>query len=421
MSMFRKLLRLVYLSLFLAGAAYEHAHAAMTIHICGSSSYDCVAPLDAKSSYENVGGVLITNDDGTTVHVPIGTQNNTHTPGGWSGPQSPPPTNSGTVVYSMTSPNVSGSSAGSVCTQFATAAQTPAVCAGQSLVDGAQCKYKLEQIPGQGCVGPSGPDSYYSQSIVSQVVCPAGYGLSGGSCVLENAAQVIKPSDGRCGVARSGNTYNKDAQDPDCGSTSSAASAANLSVSGGTLTVGGSTNTAVITINPLDGSARIAVATAGNGFTTDSFQIATAAPDGSTAAVTGRSETSIQGTGTLLQEAASKVQNCGSPGQQPCKIDETGTPTGTGATSAAQAALNALTPESFGISSWSGTGISIFPSLPTFAGSSTCTNPLSWNWMGQNLNPDICSIWQPLKPGLAWLLYAITALYIWRKLTNSLG
>jgi len=47
--------------------------------------------------------------------------------------------------------------------------------------------------------------------------CPIGYTSNGsGGCNLSNASVVKKPTDGRCYIVRSGNSYGADPNDPDC-------------------------------------------------------------------------------------------------------------------------------------------------------------------------------------------------------------
>lgn len=64
--------------------------------------------------------------------------------------------------------------------------------------------------------------SVYNSWVVtnSQVIevqtCPAGYTLSGSTCNLTDASQVMKPADGRCTIKRTGNSFGVDPRDPDC-------------------------------------------------------------------------------------------------------------------------------------------------------------------------------------------------------------
>jgi hypothetical protein len=59
--------------------------------------------------------------------------------------------------------------------------------------------------------------SFACQSVPAVAsTCSAGYSVSGATCALSNAANVKKPPDGHCGIARSGNTYAADSNDPDC-------------------------------------------------------------------------------------------------------------------------------------------------------------------------------------------------------------
>jgi len=80
----------------LCSVTVKPVHAAMTIHICGDyrtpAGYNCSGPVAPEASFGQVGGILITDSDGKSVHVPVGTGTQGHQPEGWSSPTSPPST-----------------------------------------------------------------------------------------------------------------------------------------------------------------------------------------------------------------------------------------------------------------------------------------------------------------------------------------
>lgn len=47
-------------------------------------------------------------------------------------------------------------------------------------------------------------------------VCPVGYSWNGSACALSDATVVQKPSDGKCTIKRTGNSFGVDTLDPDC-------------------------------------------------------------------------------------------------------------------------------------------------------------------------------------------------------------
>jgi hypothetical protein len=253
-------------------------------------------------------------------------------------------------------------------------------------------------------------------------VCPVGYTLVGSNCNLNNANSVMKPADGNCTIVRSGNSFSGDALDPDCTVT------AGVSVSSSSVTVspkvGSSQNTKVEVL--ADGSGKVTSSTPNSDGTTTQRTTVFGAPDPTTgsAKITGTSQATFSGTGSSLNSSPQgepPKDPCGLPTTAPCKIDESGTPGGGGYQEAAKAALDLVTPSSLGVSAWTGSGTAPWTGLPSVPGSDSCVNPVTWVLMGNTIVPDICSIWSPLKSWLAWLLYALTALFVWKRATGALG
>lgn len=134
------------------------------------------------------------------------------------------------------------------------------------------------------------------------VACPAGYTVSGTACNISNQALVQKPSDGKCAILRSGNTFSGDPQDPDC-STGSLAGAGVI-VSGANITVGSAPNKVVTVKANSDGTTTINNYTTNtsNNTTTNNSTIVSA-PSGSPGSpggtnIIGTNQSAATGTGT---------------------------------------------------------------------------------------------------------------------------
>jgi len=113
---------------------------------------------------------------------------------------------------------------------------------GSVIAAGQQCGYATNRAPGEYFQGAGGQQFFiYSaaagipapagsvfqcatgsyaglQTNLAQINrCTAGYSWSGGAtCNLSDAAQVMKPTDGKCTVIRVGNVFSGDPKDPDC-------------------------------------------------------------------------------------------------------------------------------------------------------------------------------------------------------------
>lgn len=424
----RKALRLV-LSLigFVLGAGfYVHAFAALTIMGCGHSSYSCETGTNPYQTFGRVGGILVVDPaSGKSIHIPIGQADNSHVPAGWTDSTTPPdtaPSIPGATVYSA---SVTG-------TQCASQGASSVATAAQAAIAQCSLNWSFTHTDGNNwyaciasnCGGGTFFGGTWGQSEGS-ATCPAGYSDTSGVCVLTNASAVMKPSDGRCGIARTGNTYARDSQDPDCGSGAGTANTLfNTSVSGGNVLASLGDEIIWIDLDAMSGAGLFKhTRPSSSGSTSVQTQVATGPLESSGAAdapITGSAEIVTTGTGTLNDPESVVQGECGAPGQPPCRIDESGTPSGAGAADAAKGQLEAMNPSTFGATPWTGEGVSIFSGLPTLVGSDSCVNPITWVWMGHTLNPDVCAIWAPLKLYLAWLLYALTAIYIWRGATGAL-
>lgn len=274
------------------------------------------------------------------------------------------------------------------------------------------------------CAVTFDPSGSQSAIVNTSVSCPAGYTNSSGTCVITTPSAVKYPADGKCQVDLSTGTFVGKSQDPDC--DGGPAPGMTLSPDNKKIVVEEGAKKTVITSMP-DNSIKIENWT-GNGNGTSTYTSATIGPPDSGSPtggspITGFSTGNVPGEGSTAGDGSSTgtggSANCGAPGQPPCRIDETGTPSGTNHADTQKSQLEGKTPSDFGANPWTGTGISIFNGLPSLSGSDSCVNPITWVWMGHEMHPDVCSVWSPLKSWFSWLLWALTAVYIWKRTTNA--
>jgi len=194
------------------------------------------------------------------------------------------------------------------------------------------------------------PDNHYVFAAAFINNCPAGYTASGSNCVVSDANLVQKPSDGKCTIVRTGNSFSGDSRDPDCASGSLPST---VTVSPTVVEVKPTlTETQKVVINP-DGSTTI-TSTRINSNNTTTTETITVSPGNGTpgsTVITGRGSVTVSGSGTQAgttpidfptdynREATQqsinsklgeiKAGQCGGTGQPKCdvKVDETGTPT----------------------------------------------------------------------------------------------
>lgn len=116
-----------------------------------------------------------------------------------------------------------------------------------------------------------------------------------------------------------------------------------------------------------------------------------------------------------------EVITCGLPGKPPCKIDETGTPTGQGVESGSVQSVEALELGQIGLMT---TGQQVaLPWLWALELPSGACSALTFELHGRGFTLDLCnnalvSFWRSL---LAWALAAWSALYVWRSVTEATG
>lgn len=396
-----------------------------------------------------VNGVTVNGGAGAQTTIPIDPQTKVPTPPGWSPPsgnniQPTPPASAASSSSYSSFPSVEcGTIAGASLAAVGEAVAT-CVTANDATVGWIYYSHNTDYLlfhrywKADGSARADGQFTYQTA-----MTCPAGYSVSGTSCVLSNAAQVPKPPDGICTILRSGNTFSGDPMDPDCAlSSTSAAGKSNMTGLGTSHLTGGDIGSkkADVVANA-DGSSTVTVMTVNNNNTTTMTTINMSAPGtGGGVTVTGTSQTTVQGTGTSqtttpasstivdLSATNSKLDalksgQCGGAGQPKCGIDETGLPADdggarfAGASGVVDTSIAALK-SAAGVSGWSREkDVALWPgfldALPS-GSDGDCVNP-RWMWAGRDVEVDICRWWSPFKSWLAWLLYAGAAVYIWRR------
>jgi hypothetical protein len=74
-----------------------------------------------------------------------------------------------------------------------------------------------------------------------------------------------------------------------------------------------------------------------------------------------------------------------------------------------------------GIGEWVPVLPDMFPDAPHISGSDECVNPSAFAEFkigGTNVNFDVCSVWSRYKPWLAWFLYALTFVFIAKRVRS---
>jgi len=370
-------------------------------------------------------GQVCNNDPalgGKCVDIGMSTSYVGPTPAGWSSPTTPPATATATGTH--VSCRSGSGSIQSAANDVACAAAIDAAFAAipQTLK---VCSYTLATAPATGTVCTSGFGFDCTSPVCAsgkmQTVtdCPAGYGATATTCDLTNAALVQKPTDGRVTVKRVGNAFVVDPQD----SADFVGMPPTMTIASTQVSFSDGTETRSVTIDPTTGKIT-ATASRWNGDGTSTNTLVTFGTPLSAGAdipIAGQITGTYSGTGELAQLKGTSSATCGNAGQPACvsTISETGTPTGTGVNATGLAALLAITPSSLGISPMTSTPHASPGDLPSISGADSCTNPASVHIFGVDVVMDICGIWAPIKPWFAWALYALTALYIWRRLVGA--
>jgi len=276
------------------------------------------------------------------------------------------------------------------------------------------------------------PKPGYSQQIVTFspfASCPAGYTMSGSSCVLSNAAAVMKPADGRCQILKNVSGFTIDPNDPECSGLASQG----ITVLPGSISSNkpGWLSNGKVVANA-DGSTTITYNqgnTTNNTTTITTINMAPAA-GGTTAMVTGTSVTTVPGTGNLAAPDTPAVPTIEFPddynreitqGQIKTGVDKIHTdldstgfsqpvvdPAMSGATLSAaenkkitdELGTTVAAYDNFKMLDWS-TWIPVLPA----AGCS----PFTGNVLGRSVSIDLCPKIAMLNELLGWLLSVLAA------------
>jgi len=385
------------------------ASAAVSISVCGSSTYTCPAPVPSVGDTTPMNAICDVAS-GKCAFVPNQPGLQVFTPSGWTSPTQPPATIAGNQQWRATNDTTP-------ChTEFIGATEQLAFEGLVSAMNGNGCYSVLRPFVGtwNGTFASSTIVDAFSNGHGKNlqnmgVTCPAGYTVSGTDCNLTNASLVIKPTEGKCNVLRTGNTFSGDPNDPDCsvGTSGGAAAATGLNVSGGTVSASGGGVTGSVSVNGATGTGQITQTTNNNSTNTTTINTTNiSAPPGGTGVptVTGKLTTEIEGVGDLAGEEVNP---------QELKIDESGTPTdGTLAGAVAAwdaekaaglAALNALGTSGKRTDLGMTFGIS-WPNV-------SCTDP-SVTFAGHTLTADMCSKQADVNAFMGWLVWVFGAFYL---------
>lgn len=213
-------------------------------------------------------------------------------PGNYNSAQPIPPATSTPIetYYTNAAPNYPATSLQASCTAYLAAAWPGWAYAG---ITGTEAG-------GYWCNGQNPSNGNVSPLAQSGIVrsCSAGYTVSGTSCVLSNAALVMKPADGRCHILMNVSGFVIDPQDPECGALA-ANTGTTVTPTQITQTKPGSLTNGKVVINA-DGSRTITYSSSNttNNTTTITTINMIPAAGGQTALVTGSSTVVVAGTGT---------------------------------------------------------------------------------------------------------------------------
>lgn len=257
----------------------------------------------------------------------------------------------------------------------------------------------------------------FLSDINSYQVCKSGYTLSGGNCILANAAIVQKPADGTCNIVRTGNSYAYDPLDnADCASPGS-----QISISGGTVSGSSTGGGTFSVVTGSDGKTQVKQQSpSSTAFVTDTTTVNLSAPSSGSGGsgltqttATGATSGQQVGTGDLTGSdgVAETPEPCGGAGQPICnvKIDETGTPTES-SLSTEKTAFDEKTAERVtalqGVGTVSNLGLGLSITWPT-AGCSDLTFAMPAS--KGNLVVPWCSKQADIKNAGGWLVGILTA------------
>lgn len=116
-----------------------------------------------------------------------------------------------------------------------------------------------------------------------------------------------------------------------------------------------------------------------------------------------------------------EFKSCGLPGMPPCKIDETGTPAGQGVETAPGEQVDAIKVQ--GVELVTAAQAPALPWMFALELPAGACSPLTWTIRGHTMVIDFCSNWLVgfWRELLAWAVYAMSGLYIWRSVASATG
>lgn len=357
------------------------------------------------------------------------------TPAGWTAPASgqvepTPPSSVPATTYFQAGSNTSVqySSADEACHDPAAMAAgwSPTAYYAYSVPNGptnsACYVYDISPSTGQQ-IGP-----YFAFNATQQNGCSSGYTLNGSLCVLNDSNAVQKPSDNRCTIKRTGNSFSVDSRDPDCASGKIPATTA-ISPNSITSTKSDGSSKSV-TINA-DGSSTISESRPNNSNNTTETNTTTfSAPNASGAvSVTGQGSGVAPGTGTQAGSSSSPVNvnfdksglaTEGTLGGIKSSVDaiKNGLDPGSADSSlstqksAFDSAMDGLTSMFSSEPSRSSTGLENDFSLGGYLPSQCGCTPLTITFHGHTASYDWCAPMAVFKDVLSWVLGMLTAVYV---------
>lgn len=416
-------------------AAYDFGTAAVTaaLAVGGAAlalTFGAPAAIGTIAIGAVVAGIELTASESSTttgaIEAQLSPSAKLQTPSGWTPPASgqveptPPasmaaPSITKWVINSCS--NISGCTYGAEDTAEAYAAFR---CAAMGLPGVNSGSYTSASLFQYKC----GTYGFYSTGKVTGISCPAGYSISGANCVLSDANSVMKPSDGRCTIKRTGNVFAVDPRDPDC---ESGKIPATVAVSPNTISQrkpDGSSRTVVVNA---DGSSTVTETrpnTSTN--TTESNTTHFSAPDAQgQVKVTGQASGAVPGTGTAA--GSTPIPSFDKSGlatettQQGIKADTGAIKdalTGEGVDNSLAAQKGLLDGAMDGIAAMFGaeaskdSGIQDNFSFSQFLPQSCGCTPLTIDYHGHQASFDWCSPMETIKGALAWALGILTALFV---------
>lgn len=348
------------------------------------------------------------------------------TPSGWSAPASgqvePTPPASASLAWKWRAADgFDYNSPAESCAATQAHGGYPSVCGVivNAPPSASTCSIERKPEAGGGC---------FSTNTAAVSACPAGYVISGATCVLNDANAVQKPSDNRCTIKRTGNSFAVDPRDPDCLSGKIPATTA---ISPNVITstkADGSTKS--VTINA-DGSSTITESRPNNSTnTTETNTTTISAPNASgVVSVTGQGSGVAPGTGTQAGTSSpplninfdkSGLATEGTLGGIKSSVDaiKDGLDPGSADSSlsaqksAFDTALDGLTSMFSAEPSKPATGLADDFSLGGYLPSQCGCIPLTITFHGQTASYDWCAPMAVFKDVLSWVLGMLTAVYV---------